>query len=84
MDEVTLKNDSLNSPLPEEISEAKQYPGKWLYRVAGKFNMHEDVPAEAIVGAWQVNENGEIIGSFHANPNYDSEKYPAMTKPEAP
>ena len=64
MDEVTLKNDGSNEPLPEEIFEAKRTPGKWLYRIAGKFEPHEDVPAAAIVGAWQTNEDGEIIGSF--------------------
>lgn len=80
MDEVTLENDGPNEPLPEEILEAKRYPGKWLYRIAGNFEPHEDVPAAAIVGAWQVNEDGEIIGSFQENPNYDSNKYPAVSE----
>ncbi len=77
MDEVTLKNDSPNEPFPEEVSEARKSPGKWLYRIAGKFEVHEDVPAAAIVGAWQVNEHGEIVGSFQENSNYDPDKYPA-------
>jgi len=49
-------------PFPGEISEAKANPNGWVYRIAGNFLPHEEVPPEAIVGAWKVNEKGEIVG----------------------
>ena len=31
-----------------------------------------DVPPDAILGAWKVNEKGVIVGIFLPNPNYKS------------
>lgn len=56
-------------PLPEEIEEAKLHPNGWIYRIAGSFG-DMAVPPEAIVGAWQVDANGEIIGDFQVNPRF--------------
>lgn len=61
-------------PYPGEISEARSTPNGWVYRIAGNFLPHEDVPPEAIVGAWKVNERGEITGEFEVNPNFDSSR----------
>lgn len=63
-------------PYPGEINEAKNNPNGWIYRIAGNFLPHEDIPPEAVIGAWKVNENGQIVGDFEKNPNYDSNKYP--------
>jgi hypothetical protein len=73
--------ETLNSikPFPGEINEAKHNPNGWVYRIAGNFLPHEDVPPEAIVGAWKVNNNGEIIGEFKINPNYDPKLYPSKS-----
>ena len=66
----------VTKPFPGEISEARNNPNGWVYRIAGHFLPHEDVPPEAIVGAWKVNDQGEIVGEFKANSNYDSSRYP--------
>ena len=64
-------------PTTEEIEEAKRYAGGWIYRISREFDNSETVPPEAVIGAWNVNENGTIIGEFKWNPNYDSKKYPS-------
>lgn len=66
-------------PLPGEIEEARRNPGGWVYRIAGEFGPTDSVPPEAIVGAWQVNQRGEITGPFKANPNYDESKWPSTS-----
>lgn len=71
-------------PYNGEIEQAKLTPGGWVYRIAGKFAETEDVPPCAIVGAWQVDENGSIIGEFKRNPNYDGTKWPSpVEQPES-
>jgi hypothetical protein len=37
----------------------------------GKFGSTDRVPAEAIVGAWKVDADGNISGVFIENKNYD-------------
>jgi hypothetical protein len=56
-------------PLPGEIEEAKLNPNGWVYRISGSFG-DKAVPPEAIVGAWQVDSKGEIVGAFHVNPGF--------------
>ena len=63
-------------PHPGEIEEAKRTPSGWVYRIAGRFSPHERVPPEAIIGAWRVDANGEIVGSFIENKNYDPMRWP--------
>jgi len=64
-------------PLQGEVEQAKLTPGGWVYRIAGVFSEAEAVPPEAIVGAWQVDDVGSIVGDFKVNPNYDSSKWPS-------
>jgi hypothetical protein len=59
------------TPLPEEIESAKLSPNGWLYRVSKKYSENEYIPPEAIVGAWKVDSNGCIVGSFIKNEKYD-------------
>lgn len=66
-------------PLLEEIEEAKLNPNGWVYRISGAFG-DRAVPPEAIVGAWQVDSKGKIVGSFHANLQFQN---PALT-PDSP
>jgi hypothetical protein len=68
----------LNRPSAEEIVEARKHPGGWIYRIAGHFRPDEDVPPEAIVGAWRVDDFGVVTGEFHPNPKYDQIKHPAI------
>ena len=65
-----MTDDLRPTPYPEEIAEAKRTPNGWVYRIEGRFAPDEAVPPEAIVGAWKVNENGEIVGDFIHNPNH--------------
>jgi hypothetical protein len=67
-------------PFIEEIEEAKRTPNGCVYRIAGLFKPNEDVPPEAIIGAWQVNALGEIVGDFIKNKNYDEKKWPSWTR----
>lgn len=64
-------------PYPAEIAEARKTPGGWVYRIAGEFDNNVPTPPDAIVGAWEVNKDGLIIGEFIRNQNYDPSKWPA-------
>jgi hypothetical protein len=51
---------------------AKGVPNGYVYKIEGGYTENEFTPAGAIVGAYQVDGNGNIIpGSFRENPNYD-------------
>jgi hypothetical protein len=58
-------------PLPGEIEEARKNPNGWVYRIAGTFAEGDDVPPEAIIGAWRVDADGKIIGAFQRNEKYN-------------
>lgn len=60
-------------PTQGEVLEAKRFPNAWVYRIHPGFDPDDRVPPEAVVGAWKVDEYGEIIGEFKVNPNYNSE-----------
>lgn len=72
-----MPSPEMTKPSPGEVAEAKRHPNGWVYRIAGKFHDNERIPAEAVVGAWQVDANGNIIGSFVPNENYDAKKWPS-------
>jgi hypothetical protein len=58
-------------PTPEMVREAKKNLGGWVYAISGTYSPNDAVPAEAIAGAWKVDDKGNIIpGSFTLNPNY--------------
>lgn len=67
----------MTSPFPEEILQARSNPGGWVYRIAGPFRPTDAVPPEAIVGAWKVDEAGNIVGDFISNGRYDPSRWPA-------
>ncbi|MEU5567718.1 type VII secretion system-associated protein [Micromonospora musae] len=50
--------------------QAKQTPESWIYAVDPAFEGAEDVPGWAVVGAFRVDERGEIGDEFRRNPNY--------------
>lgn len=76
-----LMTAKCEKPLPQEIVEARRHPGGWVYRIAGQFVQGEDVPPEAIVGAWRVNAEGTIVGEFLKNARYDPIRWPAGPEP---
>ena len=42
----------------------------WIYKIDGEFAPDEDIPPEAIAGAWPLNAAGEPSGAFIPNPRY--------------
>ncbi|MDP9846005.1 type VII secretion system-associated protein [Streptosporangium lutulentum] len=73
-------------PLTDALREqARRGPGTWLYAIDPFFDSGGEVPPYGIVGAWQVDERGEIIEEFRHNPNYRPSPvaldYPEPTDP---
>lgn len=66
-----------NAPTDAAREEAKQNPGGWVYKIEGDFRPEDAIPPEAIVGAWKVDDNGNITGDFISNPNFRRPKTPA-------
>lgn len=54
----------------EIMKEAKANPNGWVYKIDQKYDLSGDIPPEAIVGAWSVNNNGVIAGEFIRNKKY--------------
>ncbi|MBM0277242.1 type VII secretion system-associated protein [Micromonospora tarensis] len=50
--------------------QAKRAPDSWIYAVDPAFEGAGDVPGWAVVGAFRVDEQGEISDEFQRNPNY--------------
>ena len=60
-----------NPPVTPEMRErARQVPGTWIYLVDPAYPDTEDVPGSAVVGAYQVDDQGEIGNEFIRNPDY--------------
>jgi hypothetical protein len=57
-------------PTPEMRESARQAPGTWIYVVDPAFQDAREVPPSAIVGAYGVDDRGEIGDEFTRNPNY--------------
>lgn len=49
---------------------AKANPNSWLYVIDEAFDPDGPVPSWAVVGAYPVNGDGEIVEDFHANDRY--------------
>ena len=54
-------------------AEAKAHPNAHVYAIAGNYSATERVPPQAIAGCWKTDANGEIVGEFIPNPNFDPE-----------
>lgn len=54
----------------EIINAARKNPNGWVYKIEGTFGSDEYVPPEAVVGAWRVDETGNVTGDFIKNPRY--------------
>lgn len=52
------------------INAAKANPNGWVYKIEGNFGPDDAIPPEAIVGAWKVDEFGNLTGEFVSNPRY--------------
>lgn len=60
------------NPTKEAQKEAMKNPNGYVYVIESNFKHKKNIPSSAIIGAWEVDENGEIIGSFLPNPNHSS------------
>lgn len=58
-------------PTPELIKLAKEYPNGWMYELLPEYEGKAEVPMEGIVGAWQVDSKGNIIGEFIPKKDFD-------------
>ncbi|WP_019818902.1 type VII secretion system-associated protein [Saccharomonospora saliphila] len=54
----------------EMRANARANPNSWLYVIDEAFDPDGRVPSWAVVGAYPVNANGEIIDDFHPNERY--------------
>jgi len=61
-------------PPKAAIAEALKHPNGWVYEIDEAFKNKEDVPPQAIKGAWKVDQNGIIMSDFIPNPNYINPK----------
>lgn len=70
--------ESENEITEDVIKAARENANGWVYKIEGSFGPTEHVPPEAVVGAWKVNENGNLTGEFMPNPKYK----PGLSKAE--
>ena len=68
------KQETKVQPEAGEIAEAALNPGRWVYRISGAYGPNDRVPPEAVVGAWKVGDDGQIVGDFVPNPNFKGAK----------
>lgn len=59
-----------SKPTSGEIKEALNFPNGRVYLIHPDYSADGDVPPTAIIGAWKVDANGQIVGEFIHNPNY--------------
>jgi hypothetical protein len=60
----------LFNPDTAAIEAAKQNANGWVYKIDFQYPSQDQVPHEAIVGAWKVNAQGVIEGEFVPNARY--------------
>jgi hypothetical protein len=60
-------------PITEDMREqARQTPNSWLYIVdPGYEESGDDIPPEGVIGAYHIDENGEIDEDFQHNDEYE-------------
>lgn len=73
-------------PITEEMRRAAQgQPGSWLYVIDPAFDQAGEVPPEGIVGAYRVDDSGNITEEFTENPRYrptpQALRFPEPTDP---
>jgi len=62
----------MNKRVPSDAarSEARRNPNGWVYEIRGSYGPADAVPPSAIVGAWKVDNLGNIVGEFIQNSNF--------------
>ncbi|MGS2644627.1 type VII secretion system-associated protein [Streptosporangium sp. LJ11] len=51
-------------------AQARSTPGRWLYAVDPFFDPDGAVPPYGVIGAWRIDERGEVSEEFTPNPGY--------------
>ena len=69
---MSTYENSQTHPSEEAKKEALKNPNGYVYVIEAAYKGDVDVPPDAILGAWKVNEKGVIVGIFLPNPNYKS------------
>jgi hypothetical protein len=59
-------------PSEQAKKEALKHPNGYVYVLDKEYEKKDDVPSNAIPGAWKVDENRFITGPFIPNPNYET------------
>ena len=59
-----------HKPPEDAISEARRHPNGWVYEVDPRYDGNDFIPPQGIMGAWKVDENGNIVGAYIVNPRY--------------
>ena len=54
----------------KEILEAKENPNGWVYEIDFPYRDDSRIPPEAIIGAWKVDENGNLTSYYEENKKY--------------
>jgi hypothetical protein len=58
-------------PVPEQVRRAAaNRRGGWVYEVVGNYAEGDDVPPEAIRGAWKIDDDGRPTGEFIPNARF--------------
>jgi hypothetical protein len=63
-------------PTEQEILAAINRPGGHVLRIHRSLDPQGEVPREAVIGAWRVDNRGRIFGDFIVNPDYDPVRWP--------
>ena len=63
-------------PSKEAVVEALKNPNGWVYEIIGDYENKENIPPQAIKGAWKVNDKGIIEGDYIPNPKFTEIKKP--------
>jgi hypothetical protein len=82
---MTVPDSRQDAPLSsDETTVAEEFSedeGSWLYFIDSAYDPDGDVPAHAVIGGWQVDEDGHF-GPFTGNPDYRPN--PAVLGMDAP
>jgi hypothetical protein len=65
-----ISNNPSTQPDSAAVEAAKQNASGWVYKIDFQYPSQDQVPHEAIVGAWKVNAQGVIEGEFVPNASY--------------
>ena len=52
------------------ILEAHKNPNGWVYDIDYLYKKDDRIPSEAILGAWEVDESGNLTSIYKVNENY--------------